>query len=622
MAKSVFSTNFDSSVPAQINPGQASLTGVQLFSGLGPQGNQFANQFLRSATGNVVTLTLQDLPTHTTIDLDFLFAAIDSLDGTGQFPSGDFFKITLDGQQIFRESFANSEPSRIQSYSPPAGVELARRQNLGFSGPGGYYTDSAYNLGADPRFRNIPHTASTATFTFQIEGEGIQSLADESWAMDNLKVSVNAGSAEVKGLVGDVIRIDLNQELEQQNQSLILKSLPDSQKGRLVDEQGRGGVIGSRYSILYYVPNVDGSIGEYGKSKSHRGIGTASFKLQNQQGEDLSIDLDIKDGFSTFSGVNAVKTGNGQLDIYTQEQRLAYLGFPQKNGNALIVDGKDNGNEFGWAADLFDGVVNGVNKIQGGSLPLDNKLSFLGQSVINASNAPRWNEIRIGTIPFLDIFRGNLQTERFGSDWAFKALENAASLYYYVANSSYSNPFTTRLQTNAITIKSGGDNSHTGHETGLEIDIETPGMDTYVVGGNFFKEIEINNISYVAGQEQNSVVVRMPDGTYDDVPQNAIPSNARMLKGSEAFNRENILRDISELIVDNPSVNYDLSLMRSTINTFLNYQPIGVKKIYFNDPRTWDMPNVEFSGWVSTNGNQQGHNGHMHVWIQPPTPIF
>lgn len=76
MAKSVFSTNFDSSVPAQINPGQASLTGVQLFSGLGPQGNQFANQFLRSATGNVVTLTLQDLPTHTTIDLDFLFAAI------------------------------------------------------------------------------------------------------------------------------------------------------------------------------------------------------------------------------------------------------------------------------------------------------------------------------------------------------------------------------------------------------------------------------------------------------------------------------------------------------------------------------------------------------------------
>ncbi len=192
MSKVVFSSDFDLSIPVQINPGQASLTGVQRFSGLGPQGNQFANQFLRSATGNVVTLTLQNLPDHTTIDLDFLFAAIDSLDGTGQSPSGDFFKITLDGNEIFRESFANATPSQVQSYIPSAGVELARRQNLGFSGPGSFYTDSAYNLGADPRFRGISHTGSTATFTFQIEGPGGQALADESWAMDNLKVSVNA----------------------------------------------------------------------------------------------------------------------------------------------------------------------------------------------------------------------------------------------------------------------------------------------------------------------------------------------------------------------------------------------------------------------------------------------
>jgi hypothetical protein len=188
----VLSTDFDSSIPAALIPGTATLTGVQGFGGLGSPGNTFSGQFLRSATGNVVTLTLNNLPTHDKISLDFLFAAIDSLDGTGAFPSGDYLKITLDGANIFRESFANALPTQVQSYVPPAGVQLARHVDLGFVGPGGYYTDSAYDMSADPVFHNIAHTGSVATFTFQIEGEGIQSINDESWAMDTLRVSVSA----------------------------------------------------------------------------------------------------------------------------------------------------------------------------------------------------------------------------------------------------------------------------------------------------------------------------------------------------------------------------------------------------------------------------------------------
>lgn len=186
----VFSTDFDTTIPPEISPGVATLTGVQGYAGLGPAGNQFSGRFLRSPTGSVVTLSLTGLPAHNAISLSFLFAAIDSLDGTGVFPAGDFFKVTLDGNQIFRESFANALPTQIQSYVPPLGVTLARRVDLGFSGPGGFFTDSAYYLGADPVFQNIPHTGSTATFTFQIEGPGIQPLSDESWAMDNLRVSV------------------------------------------------------------------------------------------------------------------------------------------------------------------------------------------------------------------------------------------------------------------------------------------------------------------------------------------------------------------------------------------------------------------------------------------------
>lgn len=190
----VFQDNFDGALPAAITPGTAFLTGVQGYSGLGPAGNQFANSFLRSETGNVVTLQLHNLPPHNAISLDFLFAAIDSLDGTGSFPGGDFFRVSVDGNPIFRESFANALPSQIQSYVSQPGVELARHQDLGFSGPGSYYTDSAYWLGGDPLFLNIGHTGTSVTIEFVIEGAGIQDLNDESWALDNLRVAVDTVS--------------------------------------------------------------------------------------------------------------------------------------------------------------------------------------------------------------------------------------------------------------------------------------------------------------------------------------------------------------------------------------------------------------------------------------------
>ena len=182
-----FNNDFEATLPPEVAPGSGVLTPSQGYAPLGPPGNQFGSYFLRSPTGNTVTLTV-NLPAHSAISISFLFAAIDSLDGSGVFPAGDYFRIDLDGTQIFRESFANATPDQIQSYTPPPGVELARRVDLGFQGPGGYYTDSAYDMGADPQFGNIPHTAPTATITFTLEGVGVQSLDDESWAVDNLRI--------------------------------------------------------------------------------------------------------------------------------------------------------------------------------------------------------------------------------------------------------------------------------------------------------------------------------------------------------------------------------------------------------------------------------------------------
>lgn len=198
----VFSSDF-ATLPAAVDPGTALLEGVQGYAGLGPTGDQFGGTFLRSATGNPVTISLTGLPPHNAIALDFLFAAIDSLDGTGTFPQGDFFAIRIDGNTFFRESFANATLSQVQSYVPPPGVELARHVDLGFSGPGSFYTDSAYWLGGDPQFQHIGHSGPSLTITMQIEGPGIQPLNDESWAIDNLTITVftltTPGSATAYG---------------------------------------------------------------------------------------------------------------------------------------------------------------------------------------------------------------------------------------------------------------------------------------------------------------------------------------------------------------------------------------------------------------------------------------
>ncbi len=191
-ATTVFSTDFEAGVPAALEVGVAASTDVQGFAGLGASGLTFSGQMLRVPTGNRVTLTLDQLPAHTEISLGFLMAAIDSLDGTGTFPQGDFLTITLDGVQIFRESFANAADYQVQSYVAPAGAELARKVSLGFTGPaaGPFYTDSAYDLFLEPRLKGLAHTASTATLTFLMEGPGVQDLDDESWGMDHLQVSV------------------------------------------------------------------------------------------------------------------------------------------------------------------------------------------------------------------------------------------------------------------------------------------------------------------------------------------------------------------------------------------------------------------------------------------------
>ena len=195
----LFYTNFEGSVPPQVNLGDCKLKPTQGYATLGAPNNVFADTFLWCPVQKKVVVTLPFLAPHTSIDIAFLLAAIDSLDGTSSDGTGDFFSVSLDGHMVFRQSFANAVfieaatnmvTNVVQGYVPPPGVELARRKELGFT-QGPYWLDSAYDMGLEPASARIPHSSSTATIVFTLSNDRISSFDDdESWALDNLRITV------------------------------------------------------------------------------------------------------------------------------------------------------------------------------------------------------------------------------------------------------------------------------------------------------------------------------------------------------------------------------------------------------------------------------------------------
>src|SRR5262249_36330283 len=114
-------TDFESGLPPQITGGGV----VTSSQGYG------TGQFLQNTTINPIaptTLTLTNLPAHTSIDLNFLLGIINTWDGLDRSPtsSPDYFNVTVDGVSLFHETFSNfDDPS--QTYVPPPGVQLTPR---------------------------------------------------------------------------------------------------------------------------------------------------------------------------------------------------------------------------------------------------------------------------------------------------------------------------------------------------------------------------------------------------------------------------------------------------------------------------------------------------------------
>jgi len=147
------------------------------------------NRLLGRFTNDAVTLKLVDLPRHTMVRITFDLYVIRTWAGNSASIGPDRWELrTDDGRVLVNDTFANQSPDgnsdATQSFPSVLG-QAHREPTTGAAASnhvGGYDMISQYAMAF-----TIPHTADTVAFTFR--GRGLQGVNNESWAIDNVRVT-------------------------------------------------------------------------------------------------------------------------------------------------------------------------------------------------------------------------------------------------------------------------------------------------------------------------------------------------------------------------------------------------------------------------------------------------
>ncbi|MFT3819746.1 MAG: PEP-CTERM sorting domain-containing protein [Rubrivivax sp.] len=194
----VYSNNFDA--PATTGGGATAVFsegGGGLQATLAPYNATYGSLFRNSTTG-LTTLTLSNLPAHTSLSLSYVLAFLDSWDSIQGSPAPDLLAFYIDGVPLF--NFVGDQAVATYTYNNASGSTLLiGGGNLLYEyvqfDANVFYSDTVVDMDGDPAL-TFAHTASSITFGWQVGGGGWQGGTDEAWGIDNLLVTVSGDDGD------------------------------------------------------------------------------------------------------------------------------------------------------------------------------------------------------------------------------------------------------------------------------------------------------------------------------------------------------------------------------------------------------------------------------------------
>lgn len=177
----VYSNDFDAA-PVLAQGVTSTLAGCANIATRAPYSD---GQICRS--DNTITLTLGNLPTHTSVSLGYVLAFLDSWDSFDGVVARDELHFSIDGVDVPNGPYTyNNQSGTVKNIG--GGTVIAGLEYVDFAMNSGW-TDTAVDMSTDP-FLTFAHSASSITFKWRATGSGWQGGTDESFALDNIKVDL------------------------------------------------------------------------------------------------------------------------------------------------------------------------------------------------------------------------------------------------------------------------------------------------------------------------------------------------------------------------------------------------------------------------------------------------
>lgn len=373
--------------------------------------------------------------------------------------------------------------------------------------------------------------------------------------------------------------------------------------------------------IFYFVPKVAGTPLAYGTNhtaSTDAGIGDSELRVRatvtNKYGAqaatyqiEFPIKFSVTDGFSTSLPDPEVAIGpappavNGagttKLDIYRQEQRLAYLGFPGSGGTPLSVDGTAGADEGAWAMKLFSIALDpATSPTSRGSVqsPAQQKKFF--KDHINDANAIQWNHL--SSISNINLTAGR----QYGLDASGRLIASALSTLGR-------GPID---HTRGVAAKNGTGSPSVSHEGGRAFDFDDIPGDYYfneVTGPGGVRFVKANSAS------GGGFIYRDATGYHGG----GLVTNSNQVAG--AVRVLSLISDTTPTRTKAIETLIDYKRTRAEVQAVFDaFSAAGATQILHNDPRFFSDGALTL-GWTGVKFfNVTNHFNHIHVYIPSPLP--